>query len=868
MVFPTATACSQDVGSAADADGSPTSSWEHPPSFYCPISQQCMHDPVVLCDGHTYERRHIERWLRSHNSSPVSGAVLPQKDIFPNHALRNAIEEYFQQIFSVHRRAIRRNFAVTSARPQQQQQHQDTALVRTIDALMQCSLLMNADLDTERVLRRIMNEARALLGAEVASVFLVDSARGELFSTVNSTGGELRIPITAGIAGHVATSGEPVMIRDAYNDSRFNKDVDTKTRFKTRNMMCVPLKLKRGTVIGIVQLINKSSPSMLAPSDPRNLRDERSSSPELRGDSAALTEEAKEREEVLLDFTSDDLHFLQVFAAQAATAISNSGALIDSAAASAAGGTTTPLGREESSASVATPKARGAAGVPAVSSSASLSSSEAACGAGAAASALCTGFARLCRGLNDGSSGSLRRSHVGEKAAVMSNFKVVSEGAGLELAPQLRTPPASSEAAAPSSPTAVAACKVDGASGEGTRALLEEAFAGWRLDAETLSEATGGRPLSSLGTFLFERLGFISHFGLDPVKVEKFFIELECGYDNSHAYHNRKHAASVLHLTHAILEHGGLMRNIAESSCAKDCSQPEFCAQGGHLERMACLLAAAVHDYEHLGATNDLLVKTSHARALRYNDRHVNEHHHVASAFSLLRMSAYNFLDVLPAATYRRLRELVIELVLGTDMAVNSPIVKSLTDVLDKTPAESCADADVREDSVAFSPATRSDAVLLLKVALKCADLGHLTLDWEVHKLWVSRLEVEFFAQGDREKELGLPVSFLMDRCKPGASATQKGFFDFIALPLFNALVRAVPASRPLLKAVEDNYQRWIDPDAASAIAKEQLSRSASTERESPEMRANSARDTCDARPVSPGEREVISEQKATGCKA
>ena len=165
--------------------------WQHPPSFYCPISQQCMHDPVVLSDGHTYERQYIERWLQQHNTSPVSGLHLPQEGVFPNHALRNAVEKYFQEVFSVHRRAIRK--ATKAGDASQQLSGSSDSLLRTIDALMQCSLLMNADLNTECVLRRIMNEAKALVGAEVASVFLVDAERQELFSTVNSTEGELRI---------------------------------------------------------------------------------------------------------------------------------------------------------------------------------------------------------------------------------------------------------------------------------------------------------------------------------------------------------------------------------------------------------------------------------------------------------------------------------------------------------------------------------------------------------------------------------------------------------------------------------------------------------------------------------------------------
>merc|ERR1719272_1960700 len=124
-----------------------------------------------------------------------------------------------------------------------------------------------------------MDEAKMLLGADVASVFLVDSERQELYSNVNSTKGELRVPITAGIAGHVATTGEPLIIDDAYADKRFNKMNDMKTGFRTRNMMCVPLKVKKGGVLGVVQLINKTDAGVFAQSHALAAIDEES--PEL-----------------------------------------------------------------------------------------------------------------------------------------------------------------------------------------------------------------------------------------------------------------------------------------------------------------------------------------------------------------------------------------------------------------------------------------------------------------------------------------------------------------------------------------------------------------------------------------------------------
>ena len=65
-----------------------------PKSFVDPITQDVLVDPVVTADGHSYSRGAIERWLASHNTSPMTGAVLAHKHLSPNHALRSAIEEW------------------------------------------------------------------------------------------------------------------------------------------------------------------------------------------------------------------------------------------------------------------------------------------------------------------------------------------------------------------------------------------------------------------------------------------------------------------------------------------------------------------------------------------------------------------------------------------------------------------------------------------------------------------------------------------------------------------------------------------------------------------------------------------------------
>ena len=70
---------------------------------------------------------------------------------------------------------------------------------------------------------------------------------------------EIRLPVGKGIAGYVAQTGEIINIPDAYKDSRFNPDIDKRTGYRTRNMLCMPMKNKDGKIIGVFQLLNKKN---------------------------------------------------------------------------------------------------------------------------------------------------------------------------------------------------------------------------------------------------------------------------------------------------------------------------------------------------------------------------------------------------------------------------------------------------------------------------------------------------------------------------------------------------------------------------------------------------------------------------------
>jgi hypothetical protein len=70
--------------------------------FICPITAEVMMDPVIRCDGQTYERRAIEKWFQRGNlTSPMTGLALPTTVVTPNHALRQAMEEYFPKMTAI-----------------------------------------------------------------------------------------------------------------------------------------------------------------------------------------------------------------------------------------------------------------------------------------------------------------------------------------------------------------------------------------------------------------------------------------------------------------------------------------------------------------------------------------------------------------------------------------------------------------------------------------------------------------------------------------------------------------------------------------------------------------------------------------------
>lgn len=95
--------------------------------------------------------------------------------------------------------------------------------------------------------------------AERGTLFLNDPASNELYSRAaqGTFNREIRLLNNSGVAGAVFQSGEGLIIHDPYQDKRFNDEIDRKTGFVTKSILCAPIKTARGEVIGVVQTLNK-----------------------------------------------------------------------------------------------------------------------------------------------------------------------------------------------------------------------------------------------------------------------------------------------------------------------------------------------------------------------------------------------------------------------------------------------------------------------------------------------------------------------------------------------------------------------------------------------------------------------------------
>ncbi len=149
----------------------------------------------------------------------------------------------------------------------------DTKLLRVIESLssreeierlkriVEASKLINSSIEADALFTSILAVATNELGVERGTLYFVDDARHEIWSKVADGTKEIRLPVGKGLAGTVAATGEQVVLHDAYADPRFDRSQDERSGYRTRSMLCVPIRNRAGKVVGVLQLLNKKQGS-------------------------------------------------------------------------------------------------------------------------------------------------------------------------------------------------------------------------------------------------------------------------------------------------------------------------------------------------------------------------------------------------------------------------------------------------------------------------------------------------------------------------------------------------------------------------------------------------------------------------------
>ena len=131
-----------------------------------------------------------------------------------------------------------------------------------LSSIIEATKKLNSTLDLGELIHIILQIATRQTGAERGTVFLVDAEKNEIWSLVG-LGLEqqvIRLPADRGIAGWVAQHGRSVRLEEAYEDPRFEPEVDRRLGFTTRRLLCLPIRNEDGAIVGVLQLLNKAEP--------------------------------------------------------------------------------------------------------------------------------------------------------------------------------------------------------------------------------------------------------------------------------------------------------------------------------------------------------------------------------------------------------------------------------------------------------------------------------------------------------------------------------------------------------------------------------------------------------------------------------
>lgn len=287
------------------------------------------------------------------------------------------------------------------------------------------------------------------------------------------------------------------------------------------------------------------------------------------------------------------------------------------------------------------------------------------------------------------------------------------------------------------------------------------------------------------------------HFDLYTIitidAMENFVEQIKNGYIKSNPYHHDLHAADVLQTCYSMMIHS----NIREVLYVE------------YLDLCSFFIAALIHDYKHPGLTNGFLIMTKNKLAIEYNDLSVLENYHVSEAFKIiLDNKDCNIFSMLTTSEFKTTRKKIIDCVLATDMTKHAHEYHYVKMKVETYQIKNGVNSNLMLLNLEENARNQTKQEFF-NTLMHLADISNPTKPLCVYKKWADLVMSEFWCQGDKEKNLGLPVSFLCDRSTTSLSAAQVGFMDGIVLPLTQIVVEIFPGLHYMIENILINSAHY-----------------------------------------------------------
>ncbi|XP_073748291.1 cGMP-specific 3',5'-cyclic phosphodiesterase isoform X1 [Callorhinus ursinus] len=276
---------------------------------------------------------------------------------------------------------------------------------------------------------------------------------------------------------------------------------------------------------------------------------------------------------------------------------------------------------------------------------------------------------------------------------------------------------------------------------------------------------------------MFTDLNLVQNFQMKHEVLCRWILSVKKNYRKNVAYHNWRHAFNTAQCMFAALKAGKIQSKLTD------------------LEILALLIAALSHDLDHRGVNNSYIQRSEHPLAQLYCHS-IMEHHHFDQCLMILNSPGNQILSGLSIEEYKTTLKMIKQAILATDLAL---YIKRRGEFFEL----------IRKNQ--FNLEDPHQKELFLAMLMTACDLSAITKPWPIQQRIAELVATEFFDQGDRErKELNIEPADLMNREKKNKiPSMQVGFIDAICLQLYEALTHVSEDCFPLLDGCRKNRQKW-----------------------------------------------------------